>query len=132
MIEIFADQAGETHFRGVDLPTNPRQFAPPSLPTEVTDEIAFTDGVFMYAPPGWDPEFHPTPRRQIGLMVAGRIRMEVTDGEHIECVPGSPPMLLNDVACRGHRTMVLGSETAIFLLIGLTTEAGTRLSRTAP
>lgn len=121
--EIYAGSAGETHSRIVDLPYFPRDFAPPSAPAAVSEPIPVTTAVFMQVPVGWDPEFHCTPRRQLGFTIAGRITITLSDGSDFDCYPGSMPNLLNDVVGKGHRTMVQGGESATFLLIGLDGEA---------
>jgi hypothetical protein len=36
----------------------------------------------------WDKDFHPTPRRQLAVMLAGRAIITVTDGETVSVGPG--------------------------------------------
>ena len=118
LLEIYADESGETHFRKTDIELDLRDFAPPSQPIEVSAEIKATSGVFLVAPPGWDEEFHPTPRRQLAVMLVGDATVSATDGETVEVRPGSI-VLLNDQASKGHLTRVRGEKDASFLLIGL-------------
>jgi len=117
--EIYADEFGETHFRIAEYPYSLQDFAPPSAPAAVSKHIPVTTAVFMQVPPGWDPDFHCTPRRQLLFTIAGRITMSVSDGATIEGFPGGMPILLNDLVGKGHQTMVQGDEPATFLLVGL-------------
>ncbi len=118
ILEIYADEAGETHFRRTSIAMESRNYAPPSAPVRVSAEDAVTTSLFLAAPPGWDTEFHPTPRRQYAILLSGRVTATVTDGETIEAGPGTV-VLLNDADSKGHLTKVQGGEDAHFLLVGL-------------
>jgi uncharacterized cupin superfamily protein len=122
LIEIYADEGGETHFRREEVALNPRDFAPPSQPIDISAGMATTTALFLSAPPGWDNEFHPTPRRQLAVMLSGACTVTASDGETVAFEPGDV-VLLNDEASRGHRTTVQGEAKATFLMIGLTDEA---------
>jgi hypothetical protein len=117
LLEIYADEGGETHFRRTDMPMELRNFAPPSQPINVSAEVPSTTSVFLVAPPGWDEEFHPTPRRQFAIMLRGKATISATDGETINVEPGNI-ILLNDQDSKGHLTRVQGKEDAAFLLVG--------------
>lgn len=116
--EIYADGAGETHIR--DLPVNltPRDYAPPSAPMGVSPEVAMTTGVILELPPGWDPNFHATPRRQWAVMLRGRLNVTTTDGATADFGPGDM-LFLNDENSRGHRSLVQGGKTVALFLVGL-------------
>lgn len=117
LVEIYADGAGETHFRKTRIELEMRDFAPPSQPIRVSAEMASTSSVFLVAPPGWDEEFHPTPRRQLAVMLEGEATITASDGETIPARPGTV-VLLNDQDSKGHLTRVQGDKDAAFLLIG--------------
>lgn len=118
LTEIYADDAGETHFRNTDIDLELRDFAPPSQPVRVSREMASTSSLFLAAPPGWDADFHPTPRRQLAVMLEGVATITASDGAVIDVGPGSI-ILLNDQDSKGHLTRVKGEKDAAFLLIGL-------------
>ena len=71
LTEIFADDQGETHFRVIEIDFEKRAFAPPSMPVQVSAAMPTTTALFMIAPPGWDKEFHATPRKQFCVMLKG-------------------------------------------------------------
>lgn len=118
LIEIYADDTGETHFRKALIEFELHDFAPPSQPIGISAEQSTTTMVFLSAPPGWDKEFHPTPRRQIAVMLEGEASISASDGERIDVRPGSA-ILLNDGDSKGHLTRVQGERDACFLMIGL-------------
>ena len=116
--EIFADDQGQTHFRAVEIDFETRAFAPPSLPVQVSAEIPSTTSLFMIAPPGWDEEYHATPRKQFCIMLQGELRVEATDGQCIEMGPGDI-LLVNDVDSQGHLSTIKGNQEAIFIFVGV-------------
>jgi uncharacterized cupin superfamily protein len=116
--EIFADDQGETHFRAVEIDFETRAFAPPSLPVKVSAEIPSTTSLFMIAPPGWDEEYHATPRKQFCIMLQGELRVEATDGQSIEMGPGDV-LLVNDAESKGHLSTIQGSQNAEFMFVGV-------------
>jgi hypothetical protein len=118
LTEIFADGDGETHFRKTGMEFEMRAFAPPSMPVQVSEEFPTTTSLFMMAPPGWDKEYHPTPRRQLCVMLTGALSVTATDGETIHMGPGDV-LLVNDAASKGHLSRILGDENASFLFVGL-------------
>ena len=118
IVEVYSNEHGETHFRKSIIDLEDRDYAPPSEPVQVSADIRLTIGNFLAAPPGWDDEFHPTPRRQLAVMLSGQATISTTDGEKVNVGPGSV-VLLNDRSSKGHLTRVLGNADASFLLVGL-------------
>jgi uncharacterized cupin superfamily protein len=118
LLEIYADEAGETHFRETTLDFQVTDFAPPSKPLQITGDQSASGVRFAEAPVGWDDAFHPTPRRQIAVLLRGRAHIAVTDGESMEISAGSF-FLLSDIASKGHLTKILPGEDALFMLVGL-------------
>ncbi|MBK19353.1 MAG: hypothetical protein CMM52_11020 [Rhodospirillaceae bacterium] len=117
LLEIYADADGETHFRRTEIEMELHDFAPPSQPINISKETASTSSLFLSAPPGWDEDFHPTPRKQLAVVLGGKATISVSDGDVIDVEPGNF-LLLNDQDSKGHLTQVQGSENATFLLVG--------------
>ena len=118
LVEIYGDAAGETHIRRTAIDFEMREFAPPSQPLGVSAEMTATSSLFLTAPPGWDKDFHPTPRKQLAVLLDGHVCITVSDGETIDLNPGDT-FLLNDMASKGHLTRVQGEKDASFLFIVL-------------
>jgi hypothetical protein len=118
IVEVYADAAGETHFRTAETSFQSRDFAPPSPPIGASPELQSTTTFVLRAPPGWDTQFHPTPRKQFAVMLDGEASVTVTDGEVRRLRPGGA-LLLNDAGSKGHLTQILGTKAAHFLMVGL-------------
>ena len=116
LIEIHGDPADETHMRRTAIDFEMSEFVPPSQPLGVSAEMASTSSLFLTAPPGRDKNFHPTPRKQLAVVLDGHVCITVSDGETIDLKPGDT-FLLNDMARKGHLARVQGEQDASFLFI---------------
>lgn len=115
--EIYSDEAGETHIRANPVILAPRDFAPPSAPMGVSAETSMTTGVFLELPPGWDPNYHATPRQQLVVVLRGLLHVTTTDGASADFRPGDV-FFLNDENSKGHQSLVQGDETVALFLVG--------------
>lgn len=116
--EIYADAAGVTHFRTLRMSLARKDYAPPSKSVFVSADLAVTTSLFLAAPPGWDENPHPTPRRQLAVLLEGELVMTTSDGDSLHVTPGNV-VVLGDTVGAGHVTVVQGSKEARFLLVGL-------------
>ena len=85
--EIYADEVSETHLRNVAVNLAARDFAPPSAPIGASPETPMTTGVFLELPPGWDPQYHATPRRQLVVLLQGHLKI-TTHRRNFSRLPG--------------------------------------------
>ena len=116
--KIYVDAKVKTHFRKAEIHMELYDFAPPSQPINISADMPSTSSVFLTAPPGWDKEYHATPRKQLAVMLVGEATIAATDGDIIEVGSGDT-ILLNDQGSKGHLTQIQGAQDAAFLLIGL-------------
>lgn len=108
-VRIFSDAAGETHFATVEVAMQWTDFAPPAPPVQLA---AFTPAVrstFLALPAGWEGNWHPAPRRQWFIILAGRWEVTVSDGEVRRFGPGTV-LLVEDTTGKGHITQITGEE----------------------
>ncbi len=122
LLEIYADEAGETHFRRVSVELEPNHYAPPSPPLEISAETPATTSLFLVAPPGWDDAFHATPRRQYAVLLDGQLSVTASDGETVMMKPGDM-VLLNDSDSKRHLSKVQDNRPARFLMVGCPAES---------
>jgi hypothetical protein len=115
---IYADAAGESHFEDVVAPLAPVDYAPPAPPVNLSAPEPARAFVFMSAPPGWDGDWHPTPRRQIVFYLAGEVEVEASDGEARRFGPGGVT-LGEDTTGKGHRSRVVGEVEALLAVVQL-------------
>ena len=100
---IYSDSHGESHFDEPTVELAPKDFAPPAPPLNVSVPIPTAQIVFISSPHDWFGDWHPAPRRQYWIQIAGQIEVEVSDGEVRRFHPGDVA-LLEDVTGRGHVT----------------------------
>jgi hypothetical protein len=102
---IYTGPDGETHFSDHELAFELRDFAPPAPPISVTETLATEGMAVISSPAGWDGDWHPTPRRQIIVLIAGDLETKVSDGEVRIFKPGDI-ILVEDVSGKGHISRV--------------------------
>jgi hypothetical protein len=119
LVELHADAAGETHFRVTTVAFESRDFSPPSPPIGVAADLIPSAAVFLDAPPGWDKVYHPTPRKQLAVVLSGELTVTASDGETRRFGPGGY-FILNDAGdTKGHLTQVQGIANVHALMVAI-------------
>jgi hypothetical protein len=109
---IFSDALGETHFETVEVAMRLTDFAPPAPAFAVAPFIPAARFAFCAPAAGWFGDWHPTPTRQMFLLLKGVWEVTVSDGAVQRFEPGSA-VLLEDTTGKGHATRILGDEEAL-------------------
>ena len=104
---VYADSGGESHVEHVDVPLAAQDFAPPAPPLNISTPTPAAQSVFVMAPPGWYGDWHPAPRRQYYVNLAGDVEIQASDGAVLRLSSGDVA-LLEDVTGKGHTTRVMG------------------------
>jgi hypothetical protein len=104
---LYADNAGDSHWRDVDVALTERSFAPPAKNILISDPEPAKAMVFLRLPAGWDEPVHPTPVRQTLICTAGAVRVTASDGEARDIGPGDI-WRMEDRTGKGHHTCVIG------------------------
>jgi hypothetical protein len=118
ILELFSDAAGDTHFRSTSIAFELRDFSPPSPAIGVSADLKPGAAVFLETPPGWDKVFHPTPRKQLAVILTGELTVAATNGDVRRFGPGGC-FLLNDPGSKGHLTQVQGNAMVHALMIAV-------------
>jgi hypothetical protein len=114
----YADDQGESHLEEIEADLVLSDFAPPSPPLFVSSLSPALGFAYLHAPEGWDGGWHPSPRRQLFIVLRGSFEGEVSDGRSLEIGPGKV-VLLEDTSGKGHTTRVKSSGGADALVIAL-------------
>jgi hypothetical protein len=77
-----------------------------------------TTVVFGRLSAGWYGDYHPSPRRQFVLTLAGEAEIVVSDGQTRIMTPGAV-WLLEDTKGKGHRTRVSDKGEWLIALVWL-------------
>ena len=108
-MRLLADVDGESHFEEVDVDMNPVEFIPGRALVNLSSPFRASTLAFVRVPAGWDGAWHPTPRRQFIVGLAGTLA--VTSGvEKTWRVSPGTVVLLEDTIGRGHFTAVSGGD----------------------
>jgi hypothetical protein len=117
-VRIYTDDAGETHFEDVTLPSE-RQSSPVSTAqADVAAPLAATQAIFRRVVVDHPDEPHVAPRRQLVINLAGEAEVEVSDGEVRRFGPGSVT-LVEDLTGKGHITRRVADVPRETLLVTL-------------
>jgi hypothetical protein len=115
---VYADDAGESHFEDVVVPMSPVTYAPPAPPVDLSTPEPASAVVFLSAPPGWDGDWHPSPRRQLAICLAGEVEVEMSDGKVRRFGP-SAVTLSEETTGKGHRSRIGGELAALLAVMQL-------------
>jgi hypothetical protein len=103
LTHLYTGPDGQSHFADCDLATSPTSLGTTSAPFPA-ESVFFrdTDGGVTRT------EFHPAPRRQLVILLSGRVEYECGDGSRREFGVGDL-LLADDTEGQGHRARVLES-----------------------
>ena len=118
-LRLYADEAGESHFEEIELPT--KRLKSPVSPAvfAATDPLPVRGAAFrrvVEEVPDGQP--HCAPRRQLIVHLAGEVEIVTSDGERRVMGPGSV-VLAEDLTGRGHVTRTLSGGPRAYLQIPL-------------
>lgn len=117
-VRIFSDAAGESHFATVEVALHWADFAPPAPPVQLAEFTPALRFTFTAVPAAWSGDWHPTPRRQLWVILAGRWEVTVSDGDVRQFEPGAA-VLLEDTTGKGHISRIVGDDEAQSAIVQL-------------
>lgn len=115
---IYADADGETHFGDKEISYKAADYAPPAPPIDTSTHETATGFVSIAFQPGWFGDFHPAPKRQWMIIVAGTLEIGVSDGEKRTLSAGTVA-LVEEPGSKGHSTRVVGDEPSYLMVCEL-------------
>lgn len=117
-VRIYADAEGNSHFSSEQMSFSLVDFSPDLPPVSAASRMNATNLVVLSAAAGGVADWHPVPRRQVNIMLAGEVEIEVSDGEVRRFGPGSF-ILGEDTAGTGHITRVVSDVDTYFAVVAL-------------
>ena len=115
---IYADDNSQSHFEGIEVGFKSVDFAPPAPPLDLSDFAAAKQIGFLRAPAGWAGDWHPAPKRQFMIYLAGEIEGETSDGE-IRRFKKGDVTLVEDTTGKGHKSRVIGDTDVLLAVVQL-------------
>lgn len=104
---LYADEAGESHFKTMQVSSTAMDFAPPAPKLFVSMPAEATKHLFLTLPGGWYGELHPAPRRQMMTVLKGELEITASDGT-VRVFKDGDTALVEDTHGKGHATRNLG------------------------
>ena len=114
---LFADEHGETRFEEVEIPMQEVQYAPPAPALHLSEAIAAVGVRWLRFPADWNDAAHPSPRRQLFIVLAGEVEGWTSKGETRRFRPGDC-LLMEDTIGKGHGAKPVNGE-ALAVMIAL-------------
>jgi len=113
---VFSDEQGESHAEEVDAELQLTDYAPPAPAVFVSRPTAAAGFVFVVAPKASVGDFHPTPGRQLQVVLRGEAEVETSNGTVMRGHPGDV-FMFEDTHGRGHRSTVVGDQALEILAV---------------
>jgi len=117
-LHLTEDADGVSYFADAEIDLHPGDFAPPAPAMLMSATESCARMLFLTLPVGWGGAKHPSPCRQIGLCLSGRMRVEAGDGEMREIGPGGI-WRMEDVTGSGHHSEVIGDVPVKLAIVQL-------------
>lgn len=114
---LFADANGDSQFEETAVPMSAIQYAPPAPPLDLSTPIPATGVAWLRFPADWTDAAHPSPRRQLFVVLSGAVEGWTSQGETRVFRPGEC-LLMEDTTGKGHGARPLHGE-ALALMIAL-------------
>ena len=111
-LRIYAGPDGESHFEDVAVE------AQASGSSELSALIPAQGVIFRRSAPDQYIDWHPAPRRQFVITLAGEAEITASDGEVRRIGPGTV-MLADDTSGKGHITRGVGGAERLSLFVPL-------------
>jgi len=96
---------GESHFADLEATLLPVEFVPGRPLMELSTALPTAASALARLPAGWEGAYHPSPRRQLVIPLAGEMEVTTSDGE-VRRIGLGTLWLLEDTTGTGHLTRV--------------------------
>ena len=114
-VRLFSDEAGESHFEDIEVPMSAVQYAPPAPAVHLSAPVTATQVSWFRFPAEWNDAAHPSPRRQLFVILAGEVEGWASDGDKRLFAPGDS-LLMEDTTGKGHGARPLNGEASALVI----------------
>jgi hypothetical protein len=109
-----ADASGSSRFTDLEI-SYPGLLEVDGMPVAFSASIASPSVQFVTLPAETDQPLHPAPKRQVVVVLAGRLEVATPDGQRREFTAGNA-FLADDVDTPGHTTRTLGGAAELLFI----------------
>ncbi|MFK7793486.1 MAG: hypothetical protein AB8B88_12550 [Devosiaceae bacterium] len=118
MVRLLEDEHGVSYFQNDEVPLSSGDFAPPAPTMPISQPEPSSALLHLVLPAGWGGPKHPSPCKQMGYLLTGRVRVEAGNGQTREFGPGAI-WRMEDTSGSGHTTTVLGEDDVRMAIVQL-------------
>jgi hypothetical protein len=101
---LYADASGESHFRDIEV-----EWAEETRSGKLSRRLPATGIIFRQAPPTYDLDWHPAPRRQYIINLDAGVQITASDGES-RVIGAGEVILVEDTTGKGHLSKAVGNR----------------------
>ena len=112
---LFADGNGESHFEDIEIDMASVQYAPPAPALDVSAPTPASQIFWFRFPQDWEDAAHPSPRRQLFVVLEGVVEGWTSGGKTRVFKPGDR-LLMEDTSGKGHGARPVGGEAVAVVI----------------
>lgn len=101
---LYMDEAGESHFRDIDV-----EWAEERGASKYSERLPATGIIFRETSGDYDLDWHPAPRRQYIINLDAGAKLTASDGES-RVIAAGEVILVEDIAGKGHLSQSVGGQ----------------------
>ena len=116
-VRLYADDQGDSHFEDIEIEMSSIQYAPPAPALEISEPIEASSCFWFRFPKDWHDGAHPSPRRQLFIVLEGEVEGWTSKGD-ISTFRAGDRVLMEDTSGKGHGARPVNGE-ALAVVIAL-------------
>jgi hypothetical protein len=97
------------------MPMSAVQYAPPAPAVDLSDPLTSSRVSWFRLPAGWSDDSHPSPRRQLFVVLAGQVEGSTSTGD-TRCFHAGSCLLMEDTTGKGHGARPLGGDASAIVI----------------
>ena len=114
-VRLYTDEFGESHFEDIEIPMSAIQYSPPAPALHLSEPVAATQFSWLRFPADWNDSAHPSPRRQLFVVLDGEVEGWTSNGEKRRFGAGDC-LLMEDTSGKGHGARPLSGECSSIVI----------------
>jgi hypothetical protein len=114
-VRLFSDEDGDSHFEDIEMPMEAVQYAPPAPAVHLSAPVAATQVSWFRFPADWNDAAHPSPRRQLAVVLDGEVKVWTSTGDK-RVLRAGECLLMEDTTGKGHGARPLNGEASALMI----------------
>ena len=114
-VRLFSDELGESHFEDIEMPMTAIEYAPPAPAVHLSEPVAATHFSWFRFPADWKDSAHPSPRRQLCIVLTGEVEGWTSNGK-IRRFGAGDCLLMEDTTGKGHGARPIDREASAIVI----------------